>query len=100
MHPEQPVVCGRRGHHTFRLSEAGVDLLEPREKPGQRARADRDVPSDPHVAPAQLPGHNARAFLRVGLFEPEQIFRKMLAELPVSLDDAVDRDRATPRQPP
>ena len=87
----------RDGHEPLRLPQAPIDLLEPRQEPGQRARADRDVLSHPDVEPAQLSGNQPRPRLGVRVFDPQQIVREVLTELSVDLEDALDTNGPTPR---
>jgi len=71
--PEQAAVDGCGGEAGFRFAGLAVDLGEALQKTGDGAGADGDVVADADVADTQLTGNNGDAFLRRGVFGPEQI---------------------------
>lgn len=86
--PEQAVVDGCGGEDGFRFAGLAVDLGEALQKTGDGAGADGDVVADADVAVAKLTGNNGDAFLRRGVFGPEQIRGEEFAEATVDFADS------------
>jgi len=78
------------------LAEPAVHLRESCEKARNGRRADGDIIANPDISLAQLARNNLHTLVCVRVFDPEQVFRQMLAEAPVNLANGVHRDGAAP----
>ena len=53
--------------------EPGEGVLPPVQEPGDRARTDRDMPTDDHITDAKAAGSNRLPFSAVRVLDPAQI---------------------------
>src|SRR5271165_2462917 len=95
VNPQKAVMRRRRREDRVRFADAAIDFLEPRKETRQGAGADGSVPSNAHVAAAQLPSHDAQALMRVGLFHPKHFVGQQFAETVVNFADAIGRHGPT-----
>jgi len=91
------VVSSGSRNQTVDLAEAAVYLGEPGKEARQRAGTDRDVLADLHVSPAQFARNDAHPLAGVRVVDPEQVFRQLLAEPLMKVDNAFGTDRLIQR---
>ena len=89
----------RSRKNCIRFPQAPIGLLETREESRHRAGADRNVPTDLHVAVPQLSRHDSQPLARIRIVNPQQLIRQQLAETTVNFSNTVTVTRA-PSSPP
>src|SRR5208282_2973279 len=95
VNPQQAVMRRRRREDRVRFTDAAIDFLESRKEARHGAGTDGNVPSNAHVAAAQLSGHDAQALMRVGLFPPKHFVGQRFAETAVNFADTIGRHGPT-----
>src|SRR5882762_6601362 len=94
VNPQKAVMRRRRAQNRVRPIQLALYFLKTFQETRQRSRADGDMVTDLYISPTQFAGHYLYTYFRVRVFNPQQIFRQLLAEAGLDLTDTLTRDRA------